>query len=231
VCGRRVGLRRRAAIPGTNYDSCMHNNSPEDWRRAMQAAEGRRADAMVLGFFAGSVVGLGGAAACGRLAVCRWVGDEVEMGEGGGGRAPCMPACGRAHAVLWCGNVAAQHAVGGQHTGAQHVPRSLPSGVPHAADVPSCAEPFAGEENSCGSQPGVWWGWEVLLPVAGLAVCRWSGGEVEMGEGGGGRAGFMPACGGRMLCCDARCGQRWQRSMPVPNTSRDDPCSGETWQA
>ncbi len=56
MCGRRVGFGLRAAIPGTKSDSCMRNNSPEAWRRAMQAAEGRRADAMVLGFFGGSVL-------------------------------------------------------------------------------------------------------------------------------------------------------------------------------
>ena len=63
----------------------------------------------------------------------------------------------------------------------------------------------AGDAGGGGAQGGrhgarVLWrecagGWEVLLPVAGLAVCRWAGGKVKMGEGGGGRAGFMPAWG------------------------------------
>ena len=94
-----MGLR--AAAPGTNSDSCMRNNSPEAWRRAMQAAEGRRADAMVLGFFAGSVLVAGEVLLpVAGLAVCRWAGGKVKMGEGGGGKAGFMPACGRAPAVL-----------------------------------------------------------------------------------------------------------------------------------
>jgi len=80
----------------------------------MQAAEGRRADAMALGFFGGVCWWLGGAAACGR-ACC----VPVEMGEGGGGRAGFMPAWG---AGARC---AALHAVARRRQCSVHAPNTL----------------------------------------------------------------------------------------------------------